>query len=195
MNIAYMIFVLLSIMTDGSQGLDALCFIDPISSTSNSRFLLALYETNARMEKGCASTSSFSGSTVDFRGANPEAPSGFPELLSTLAGPICSIPDDGSEMFDSYAKPWRKVEAEEMGAEAVVEQSPSGKVGDSEWCMAIANDCTGTDVPGTVSHSCHSGRGVQLALRVAEDILHTGYPLQVFIVPDGRDDSSLEVYQ
>ncbi|EIW57001.1 uncharacterized protein TRAVEDRAFT_21915 [Trametes versicolor FP-101664 SS1] len=168
------------IMTDGSQGLDALCFIDPISSTSNSRFLLALYETNARMEKGCASTSSFSGSTVDFRGANPEAPSGFPELLSTLAGPICSIPDDGSEMFDSYAKPWRKVEAEEMGAEAAVEESPSGKVGDSEW---------------TVSHSGHSGRGIQLALRVAEEILHTGYPLQVFIVPDGRDNSSLEVYQ
>lgn len=84
------------------------------------------------MEKGCASTSSFSGSTVDFRGANPEAPSGFPELLSTLAGPIISIPEDESQMFSSYPTLQSKPEAAEVGAMAVVEQSTSS-VGDSEW--------------------------------------------------------------
>lgn len=84
------------------------------------------------MEKGCASTSSFSGSTVDFGGVDRAAPSGFPELLSTLAGPIISIPDDESKMFDSYPTPQSKPEAAEVGAMVAVEQSTSS-VGDSEW--------------------------------------------------------------
>ncbi|KAL1937392.1 hypothetical protein VTO73DRAFT_13798 [Trametes versicolor] len=101
MNVADMILAVLSIR--GTQ-LDNLAyvvnFLDPISSILNSRFLLALYETNAHLESGGTSASSFS--TLDFREGNPPAGSvALPGYLSSLAGPIYSVPDDGSELFDS----------------------------------------------------------------------------------------------
>lgn len=67
----------------------------------NSRFLLALYETNTHLERGGSSASSFS--TLNFGEANslraamsPE----LPEFLNSLAGPIHSLPDHDPEMFD-----------------------------------------------------------------------------------------------
>ncbi|KAL1937387.1 hypothetical protein VTO73DRAFT_13793 [Trametes versicolor] len=79
--------------------------IDPISSILNSRFLLALYETNAYLERGGSSASSFS--TLDFGEADPRA-TGSPELpafLNSLAGPIHSFTDHSftdhdPELFD-----------------------------------------------------------------------------------------------
>ncbi len=67
----------------------------------NSRFLLALYETNAYLERGGTSASSFS--TLNFGEADPRA-EGSPELpdfLNPLAGPIHSFPDNDPELFDS----------------------------------------------------------------------------------------------
>lgn len=66
----------------------------------NSHFLLALYESNARLEGGGYSASSFS--TLDFGEADlrgtgsPE----LPEFLQSLGGPIHSFPDHDPELFE-----------------------------------------------------------------------------------------------
>lgn len=67
----------------------------------NSRFLLALYETNSRLERGGSSASSFS--TLNFGETNSLRAAGSPELpefLHSLAGPIHSFPDHDPELFD-----------------------------------------------------------------------------------------------
>ncbi|OJT12065.1 hypothetical protein TRAPUB_11389 [Trametes pubescens] len=71
-----------------------------ISSILSSRFLLALYETNARLERGGSSASSFS--TLDFGEADPRAAGSpeLPEFLQSLGGPIQSFPDHDPELFD-----------------------------------------------------------------------------------------------
>lgn len=67
-----------------------------MTSILNSRFLLALHETNARME-GAADTS-ISALSLDAGGGNgPRAGSPkLPEFLGVIGGPIHSFHDDGS---------------------------------------------------------------------------------------------------
>lgn len=66
----------------------------------NSRFLLALYETNAHLERGGSSASSFS--TLAFGEADPRAAGSpeLPEFIQSLGGPIHSFPDHDAELFD-----------------------------------------------------------------------------------------------
>lgn len=85
----------------------------------NCRFLLALYETNAYLERGGTSTSYFS--TLGFCEADPRGARSpeLPEFLNSLAGPIHSVPDHDLELFESEltkAQPAR--EAEVLGREA-----------------------------------------------------------------------------
>lgn len=86
-----------------------------ISSILNSHFLLALYESNARLERGGYSASSFS--TLDFGEADlrgtgsPE----LPEFLQSLGGPIHSFPDHDPELFEPEP--------------TTVQQEPEGYVG------------------------------------------------------------------
>ncbi len=58
-----------------------------ICSVLNSRFLLALYETSASLERGGASDLSFS---LNLSEGSPE----LPEYLTSLAGPVHLVPDD-----------------------------------------------------------------------------------------------------
>ncbi|OJT06148.1 hypothetical protein TRAPUB_3083 [Trametes pubescens] len=78
-------------------------FIDPISSILNSRFLLALRETNARLEGADASISALSlntGSTDVLRAGSPE----LPPFLGAIGGPIHSFHHDELESLD-FASP------------------------------------------------------------------------------------------
>ncbi|EIW57012.1 uncharacterized protein TRAVEDRAFT_49821 [Trametes versicolor FP-101664 SS1] len=102
LNIADMVIVVLLLnQSDVANAFNYVdFFIDPISSILNSRFLLALYETNARLERGGSSVSSFS--TLDFGEADPRAAGSpeLPEFLHSLASPIHSFPDHDPELFD-----------------------------------------------------------------------------------------------
>ncbi|KAL1937371.1 hypothetical protein VTO73DRAFT_13777 [Trametes versicolor] len=115
LNIANMVLVTLSLTTQSlpNDAFYVINFIDPISSILNSRFLLALYETNAYLEKGGTSAAT-TVSTLDFGGANRAGRSELPGYLSSLAGPIHSIPDDDAGLFDSEPASCET----EMGAEA-----------------------------------------------------------------------------
>lgn len=84
----------------------------------NSRFLLALYETNTRLERGGSSASSFS--TLDFGEADSRA-AGSPELpdfLRSLAGPIHSFPEHDPELFDPEPKTVQQEREGEVSAES-----------------------------------------------------------------------------
>ncbi|OJT08758.1 hypothetical protein TRAPUB_368 [Trametes pubescens] len=75
-------------------------FVDPISSILNSRFLLALHETNARLEGAVdASITSLSlniSSGDDPRAGSPE----LPQFLGPIGGLIHSLPDDDLESLE-----------------------------------------------------------------------------------------------
>lgn len=80
-----------------------------ISAILNSRFLLALYETNAHLDRGGSAASP--SSTLNFGGADREASSELPDFLSSLASPIQSINDNKPELFGPEATPRRLVVA------------------------------------------------------------------------------------
>lgn len=91
----------------------------------NSRFLLALYETNAKLERGASSFSSFSAGMgrIDLgQAGSPE----LPDFLHSLGGPIQSIPDGELEILDSAPAPLSEGE-EEVGMHWVAE---AGEVSD-----------------------------------------------------------------
>ncbi|KAL1937385.1 hypothetical protein VTO73DRAFT_13791 [Trametes versicolor] len=113
MNIGDMIIVVLSLTARPDEYTSIIAFVDPISSILSSRFLLALYETNVNLERGGTSVSSFS--TLDFGGLDRAAGSPqLPEFLTSLAGPIQSVPDDDDdpELFDSEPTAQHRIEAE-----------------------------------------------------------------------------------
>lgn len=65
----------------------------------NSRFLLALHETNAHLAQGGTSVSSMS---LDFGVADRAVGSTeLPEFLTELAGPIHPAPEYDPELFDA----------------------------------------------------------------------------------------------
>lgn len=102
----------------------------------NSRFLLALYETNAHLERGGTSASSFS--TLEFGEAYRTGPPQLPEFLISFGGPICFIPDDDAEMFDSKMVPQFSEFEAGVGLHAgVAGETPAegsiGEVGRPEW--------------------------------------------------------------
>ncbi|OJT09213.1 hypothetical protein TRAPUB_14339 [Trametes pubescens] len=67
-----------------------------------SRFLLALYETNAHIERGGVTSVASSFTTLDFGEAGRAAGSTeLPGFLNSLAGSIRSISDSNPEPFDS----------------------------------------------------------------------------------------------
>ncbi|EIW57006.1 uncharacterized protein TRAVEDRAFT_49817 [Trametes versicolor FP-101664 SS1] len=111
-NVILQVVVSSQIATDFGDTTYVIQFIDPISSILTSRFLLALYETNAHLQKGGTSASSFS--TLDFAGA--DQPAELPEFLMSLGGPIHSIDDDDPELFSLEPTPQRETEAD-LGAE------------------------------------------------------------------------------
>lgn len=84
----------------------------------NSRFLLALYETNARLERGGSSASSFS--TLDFGEADPRAAGSpeLPEILQSLGGPIHSFHDHDPELFDPEPATVQQEREREVNAES-----------------------------------------------------------------------------
>ncbi|KAL1937394.1 hypothetical protein VTO73DRAFT_13800 [Trametes versicolor] len=103
--------------------------IDPISAILNSRFLLALYETNTHLERGGSSASSFS--TLDFGGADslraavsPE----LPEFLNSLPRPIHSLPDHDPEMFDPEPTMVQQEREGEVNAQSQSEVGAQGQV-------------------------------------------------------------------
>lgn len=72
----------------------------------NSRFLLALYETNASLERGGASDSDLDPSfSLNSGGADGVKSPDLPEFLTSLAGPVHIILDDDVELLDSETGP------------------------------------------------------------------------------------------
>lgn len=100
-----------------------------MSSILNCRFLLALYETNARLEQGGSSASSFS--TLDFGEADSPRATGSPELpefFQSLGGPIHSFPDQDPELFDPEPTPVQQEHEAEVDAESEAEVGAQGQV-------------------------------------------------------------------
>ncbi|KAL1938089.1 hypothetical protein VTO73DRAFT_11918 [Trametes versicolor] len=96
LNTADIILVVLAITTRPNEALDVVGFIDPICSILNSRFLLALYETNASLERGGASDLSFS-LNIDGLVDGAKSPD-LPEFLTSLAGPVHITSDDEADL-------------------------------------------------------------------------------------------------
>ncbi|EIW56815.1 uncharacterized protein TRAVEDRAFT_49637 [Trametes versicolor FP-101664 SS1] len=99
LNVADMILTILSITIQPGAEAYIAGFIDPISSILNSRFLLHLHETNARLEGADASMTSYSlriDSGGDPRTGSPE----LPPFLGIIGGPIHSFPPDDQASLD-----------------------------------------------------------------------------------------------
>ncbi|EIW56807.1 uncharacterized protein TRAVEDRAFT_49629 [Trametes versicolor FP-101664 SS1] len=99
MNVVDMVLVLLSIAIE-LEGVSSyvILFIDPISSVLNSRFLLAIHETNARLE-GAADTSISSLSLHTGRGGTAQAGSPeLPDFLGIIGGSFRSFHDDNEDL-------------------------------------------------------------------------------------------------
>ncbi|EIW56806.1 uncharacterized protein TRAVEDRAFT_49628 [Trametes versicolor FP-101664 SS1] len=107
LNVVNCVFVILSIAIQQGGGTSyVVTFIDPISSILNSRFLLALHETNARLEgaadESMSSLSLDTGSGDDRRAGSPE----LPEFLGVLGGPIHSFHDEDEDLRSlTFASP------------------------------------------------------------------------------------------
>lgn len=84
----------------------------------NSRFLLALHETNGRIERGGSFSSSFS--TLNFGEADQRAAGSpeLPEFLHSLGGPILSFPDHDPELFDPETTTRQQEREGEVDAES-----------------------------------------------------------------------------
>lgn len=83
-----------------------------------SRFLLALYETNANIERGGVTSVASSFTTLDFGEAGRAAAStNVPGFFSSLAGSIRSISDSDQEPYDSERTSQCPNEELEIGAE------------------------------------------------------------------------------
>ncbi|EIW53816.1 uncharacterized protein TRAVEDRAFT_51559 [Trametes versicolor FP-101664 SS1] len=98
-NMVDMVFVILSIAIPfAGNSSYVLSFVDPISSILNSHFLLALHETNARLE-GAADTS-LSSLTLNTGSGDTPSARASPELrpvLGLIGGTIRSFHDDDDE--------------------------------------------------------------------------------------------------
>lgn len=96
----------------------------------NSRFLLALHETNARMEGANMSISSLS---LDVNSGGDPTSDGSPELpdfLELFGGPIHSFHDEGDAESLEFAQPSQgEHESEENANEAEVPVEDSGAEG------------------------------------------------------------------
>lgn len=102
-------------------------FCSSISSILNSRFLLALHEANAHLERG--GTTASSTSALDFGRANPEAMSSeLPEFISAIARTIHSIPFDDFDMVNSKPTLQPEIEVEVVA----LEEGSTGEAGASE---------------------------------------------------------------
>ncbi|KAL1938460.1 hypothetical protein VTO73DRAFT_11700 [Trametes versicolor] len=129
LNIANMTLITVTTLSQPSDVLNYLIvLVDPTSSILNSRFLLSLYETNIYLERGGGSASSFS-STLDFGEADRARSPELPEFLSSLAGPIHSIPDDDPARFDFEPTPQPTPEIER---EAIARQESADLEGGAE---------------------------------------------------------------
>ncbi|KAL1937167.1 hypothetical protein VTO73DRAFT_14509 [Trametes versicolor] len=107
MNVANIVLVVLSVaMPSNDQSSFVLYFVDPISSILNNRFLLALHETNTRLEgeedtTAVSSLSFYTSSGDDPRAGSPE----ILEFLSVIGGPIHSFHNDEDLELLSFAPP------------------------------------------------------------------------------------------
>ncbi|EIW56805.1 uncharacterized protein TRAVEDRAFT_49627 [Trametes versicolor FP-101664 SS1] len=130
-NIVDMVLDILSItVTPGAASSYVVAFVDPISSALNSRFLLALHETNARMGGTDASmVSSLNFNAVsggDPRVSSPE----LPGSLGVLGGPIHSFHEDDDDLESLQLASWSQEEHQvKPGLGGVAE---SGGDGDGE---------------------------------------------------------------
>ncbi|EIW53843.1 uncharacterized protein TRAVEDRAFT_51584 [Trametes versicolor FP-101664 SS1] len=98
-NTVDMAFFILSIAISFSGNSSyVLYFVDPISSILNSRFLLALHETNARLEGAAdASISSLSLNTGSGDAPSARASPELPPFLGPIGGAIRSFHDDDDD--------------------------------------------------------------------------------------------------
>ncbi|OJT08763.1 hypothetical protein TRAPUB_373 [Trametes pubescens] len=93
-----------------------------ITSSLNSRFLLALHETNTRLEGGDTSISSLSfntGSSGDQRAGSPK----LPEFLGVIGGPIHSFHDGEEDMESLEFAPTSQEEHQTSESEGEVLES------------------------------------------------------------------------
>ncbi|KAL1942697.1 hypothetical protein VTO73DRAFT_4937 [Trametes versicolor] len=103
-------------------------FIDPISSILNGRFLLALHETNARLE-GATDTSGVSSLCFNTRGGGDSraGSSELPELLGVIGGSICSFHNDDEDLQClEFAPPQEELQAEPEGEAVELQGGVSG---------------------------------------------------------------------
>ncbi|KAH9859127.1 hypothetical protein C2E23DRAFT_35498 [Lenzites betulinus] len=104
-NVLDLVLVALSITIPNNEESYVTGFLDPITAILNCKFLLDLYETNARLERGGASLSwSLPDLSLHFTGVGPSenvgAPSGGSSFLGSFAGPVRHLfSDDGMEEF------------------------------------------------------------------------------------------------
>ncbi|KAL1937162.1 hypothetical protein VTO73DRAFT_14504 [Trametes versicolor] len=119
MNVVNMVLVLLAIAIEpGLPSSYVLLFVDPMSSILNSRFLLALHETNARLEgtadESISSLSLDTGSGDDRRAGSPE----LPEFLGVLGGSIHSFHDEDEDLRSlTFARPQEEEHEAELEGE------------------------------------------------------------------------------
>ncbi|KAL1940432.1 hypothetical protein VTO73DRAFT_9004 [Trametes versicolor] len=129
MNAVNITFVVLSIAIPpvGISESYVLAFVDPVSSLLNSRFLLALHETNARLEGAAdASLSSFSLDTGSGDDPSALASPDLPSFLGPIGGAIRFSYDDDDDMRSlEFAPPdVRHESGSELGGD-ILESSDS----------------------------------------------------------------------
>ncbi|EIW63117.1 uncharacterized protein TRAVEDRAFT_43423 [Trametes versicolor FP-101664 SS1] len=129
LNAVDMTFAILSIaVPPENQASYVVVFIDPISSILNGRFLLALHETNARLE-GATDTSGVSSLCFNTRsgGDSRAGSSELPELLGVIGGSICSFHNDDEDLQClEFAPPQEELQAEPEGEAVELQGGVSG---------------------------------------------------------------------
>ncbi|KAH9852803.1 hypothetical protein C2E23DRAFT_859489 [Lenzites betulinus] len=98
-NLLDLILVTLSITVPGNQGSDVILLINPLNSILSCRFLLDLYETNARLERGGSSLSqSHLNLSLHFTGLEGADALDSSPFLHSFAGPILhTFPEGDAE--------------------------------------------------------------------------------------------------
>ncbi|KAI0819789.1 hypothetical protein BC628DRAFT_958354 [Trametes gibbosa] len=144
LNVLDLSLVALSITVPDSGGSYVTLFLDPINTILNCHFLLDLYETNARLERGGPSFSqSFADYSLHFAGLGSgrgDAPAdGGSDFLDSFASTIYYSFADDSDVED----------AEAVGAEPVDDKSEAGP-SDSAHTMLMLIPTTTTTTTTTV---------------------------------------------
>ncbi|KAH9852814.1 hypothetical protein C2E23DRAFT_917821 [Lenzites betulinus] len=138
-NLLDLILITLSI-TDTDNGENQVTqFLDPINSILSARFLLDLYETNARLERGGSSLSQSNIGThslhfAESGGARADAPEN-PPFLDSFSGPVLHpFPDDiiAFDTIDDKPKPAASLSVQTILMATTAETATGGSARASE---------------------------------------------------------------